>query len=307
MKSLLGKAQSWKDESRTGPLSFAYDRTAREGKRVSPNRGRGQGWTSPCPSAKERGRLTHFSHRIEAQKEPKVKTTGRDNLWYLWAVEQGKLDSSGKVGALKRETAHKSSQTITVVEKMDTKVRTSEPFIPSQAGSIPPPTSSLSRVTAVLSTRDQSSKKLSLPILLDCGCSTNDAARKIGAGIDEAKIVMLYNASGENMRISGQSIIKVDIPSLTKTAFLNFLVTPDLPRIEQVMVGLHALETLCLIPRDWPRNLRFDVEEIEVESEARSPAENSKKETSIKMSNHVKTTQNNVPWVRVLPLSNRPV
>jgi hypothetical protein len=198
--------------------------------------------TSPRPSAKNRGRLTHFSHRVEAQKDPKVKTTGRENLWYSWVVEQGKLNSSGKVKAPRRETADRSSQTTAIVEKMDTTVKTAGPLIPSQAGLIPPPlpSPSLSRVTAVLSTRDLGSKKLTLPILLDCGCSTNllsvDAARKIGARIDEAKNVMLYNASGENIRISGQSIIKVDIPSLSKTAFLNFLVTPDLPRIEQVMV-----------------------------------------------------------------------
>jgi hypothetical protein len=175
------------------------------------------------------------------------------------------------------ETADESSQTITVVEKMDTTGKKAKSINPSQASSIPLPTSSLSRVTAVLSTRDLSGKKLTLPILLDCGCSTSllsvDAARKIGARIDVAKKVMLYNASGENMKISGQSIIKVDIPSLSKTAFLNFLVTPDLPRSKQVMLGLRAFEALCLIPRDWPRNLWFNVEEMEVESEAPPPVE----------------------------------
>jgi hypothetical protein len=96
-----------------------------------------------------------------------VKTTSRDDLWYSWVMEQGKLDRSSKVRAPRTETADESSQTITVVEKMDTTVKTADPFIPSQAGSIPPPTSSLSRVTAFLSTRDLSSKKLTLPILLD--------------------------------------------------------------------------------------------------------------------------------------------
>jgi hypothetical protein len=50
--------------------------------------------------------VTHFSHHIEATKEPKgvasgsqVKAKSRDVLWYLWVKEQSKLDNSTKVRA----------------------------------------------------------------------------------------------------------------------------------------------------------------------------------------------------------------
>jgi hypothetical protein len=39
---------------------------------------------------------------------------------------------------------------------------------------------------------------------------------------------------------------------------LNFLITPDLPREEQVLIGIRALEKLKLLPVNWPANLDFD-------------------------------------------------
>jgi hypothetical protein len=70
------------------------------------------GRTSAQPSGRERGRVTHFSHRIEATEEPKkvpsrsqVKAKSRDDLWYSWVEEQSKLNNSNKVRALLTETA----------------------------------------------------------------------------------------------------------------------------------------------------------------------------------------------------------
>jgi hypothetical protein len=79
----------------------------------------------------------------------------------------------------------------------------------------------------------------------------------MGAKIKDAKNIMLFNALGENNSVTSQSTICVDIPSLVKTAFLTCLITPDLPKGESGLVGIKALETLRLLPRNWPGNLNF--------------------------------------------------
>jgi hypothetical protein len=98
------------------------------------------------------------------------------------------------------------------------------------------------------------------------------------------------------MRIAGQSIIKMDVPTLSKSAFLNFLITLDLPNSEQGMIGLRALETLRLTPRNWPRNLTFYVEGLEAKS-ALPPLE----ETTAAGPHHVDAAQGALPQVRAPP------
>jgi hypothetical protein len=85
----------------------------------------------------------------------------------------------------------------------------------------------------VISTGDAGSKKLTVQILLDCGCATNvislESAREAGVEIKEANNVSLVDAAGQSMKIAGQCVDKMDIPTLAKSAFLCFIVTPDLP------------------------------------------------------------------------------
>jgi hypothetical protein len=75
------------------------------------------------------------------------------------------------VSGPRTETADESSQTITVVEKMDITGKTA---IQSLSGRFNSPFHELSIKSHGSSLyRDLSGKKLTLPILLDCGCSTN--------------------------------------------------------------------------------------------------------------------------------------
>jgi hypothetical protein len=76
--------------------------------------------------------------------------------------------------------------------------------------------------------------------------------------LKDASNIELYNASGEEMKVAGQSEIWVMILSLNMHEVLTFLVTPDLPNEEQVLLGIHALESLKCLPINWPVNLDFE-------------------------------------------------
>jgi hypothetical protein len=98
------------------------------------------------------------------------------------------------------------------------------------------PANPLSRVTGTLSTMINVNQVLEHPQLHDSWWSTNllgqGTAEIIGARMEDASNIRLYNASGEKMAVVGQSDILVRIPGLARQAVLTFLVTPDLPREE---------------------------------------------------------------------------
>jgi hypothetical protein len=97
----------------------------------------------------------------------------------------------------------------------------------------------------------------------------------------------------------------MDIPGLARTAILNFLVTPNLPRDIPVLVGIRALKTLGLLPKNWPENL--NVRGIGVEEDMTMPIGGGSQEPSGEQTNYVKTKQANIPKARVMPQITGPV
>jgi hypothetical protein len=82
-------------------------------------------------------------------------------------------------------------------------------------------------------------------------------AERMRAKIVNAKNIRLCNAFGKEMTLVGQSYILVKILGLGRQDILTFLITLGLLREEQVLLGIRALETLKLLPVNWPANLDF--------------------------------------------------
>jgi hypothetical protein len=66
------------------------------------------------------------------------------------------------------------------------------------------------------------------------------------------------------------------------------LVTPDFPIDEPVLVGIRALQTLRLLPKNWPENLYFGG--IDVEENVTMPIGGGNQEASVEQTNHVRLT-----------------
>jgi hypothetical protein len=125
-----------------------------------------------------------------------------------------------------QKSTNKQTQTETII-------RVPKPKTPS------PGPSKLASI--ISSAKALSARQLNVTLLLDCGCSTNvvtlDAVNEAGITIRAATNVSLVDAAGAAMRVSGKYLIKVEVPSLSKAAYISFLISPDLPHKEEGMIG----------------------------------------------------------------------
>jgi hypothetical protein len=103
----------------------------------------------------------------------------------------------------------------------------------------------LRRVNSILSSSKTLKQKIQKPIFINSGYTANHLAKptsdSLKTKLKVASKFRLYNASGNNMKVSGQCEVWVDIPTLNRQKVLSFLVTPDLPPEEQVLLGTTAL------------------------------------------------------------------
>jgi hypothetical protein len=123
------------------------------------------------------------------------------------------------------------------------------------------PSPGLSKVAAWIHNGKQYNKRINIDLLLDCGCATNvldhDAAVEAQLDIFSAENVSLVDAAGAHMAVSGQALIKVEPQNRAKSAFIKFIISPDLPHREAGMIGKVALQTLGYLPKNWPESLNF--------------------------------------------------
>jgi hypothetical protein len=98
-------------------------------------------------------------------------------------------------------------------------------------------------------------------LLLDVGCATNvldlDSAIEAQLDIVPANNVSLVDAAGNNMAIAGQSLVNVEVPTRTRSSYIRFIISPDLPHKESGLLGKVALQTLGYLPPHWPDSQNF--------------------------------------------------